>query len=95
MVRDEELAAIRSGLATGLHLRPHSGIAVGIRVQVRTGVFAGVEGIVTELRKQCRVIISLAAAHQCFSLEAAIDDLLILSKPESKPRLNPVPAYGY
>jgi transcriptional antiterminator NusG len=95
MVRDEELAKIRTGLTSGLRLRPHPGITVGTRVQVRNGVFAGVEGSVTELRKQCRVIITLAAAHQCFSLEAGIDELLILSKPESKPKLNPVPAYGY
>jgi transcription antitermination factor NusG len=95
MVQDEELAKIRDGLACGIQLRPHTGITVGTRVQVREGVFAGVEGIVTELRKQCRVIITLAAVRQCFSLEMAADELLILSKPDSKPDLNAIPAYGY
>lgn len=95
MVQDEELSKIRSGLAKGLQLRPHSGIGVGTRVQVRDGVFAGVEGIVTEFRRQCRVIITLTAVHQCFSLEAGMDDLLILDKPESKPNLNIEPAYVY
>jgi len=95
MVRDEELARIRTGLANGLPLRPHSSISVGTRVQVREGVFAGVEGVVTELRKQCKVIITLAAVHQCFALEAGIDELLILDPPEPRRKLNAIPAFGY
>lgn len=96
MVGDEELAKIRVGLANGLILRPHSNIAVGTRVQVREGVFAGVEGVVSELRKQCRVIITLSATRQCFSLEVGLDDLLVLSKPASpKPNLSVIPAYGF
>jgi transcription antitermination factor NusG len=95
MVCDEELAKIRHALASGLPLRPHSGMSVGTRVRVRDGVFAGVEGVVTELRKQCRVIITLAAVRQCFSLETGIDELVVLNKPEAKPGLNAVPAYGF
>ncbi len=94
-VGDEELAKIREGLATGLSLRPHASLPVGTRVRVRNGVFAGVEGVVTELRKQCKVVITLAAVRQCFSLEAAIDDLDVLSKPATKPGLHVVPAFGY
>ncbi len=95
MVRDEELAKIRDGLAKGLPLRPHSGLAIGTRVQVCGGVFSGVEGVVTELRKQCRVIITLAAVHQCFSLELGIDDIIVLNKPMAEPRLRAVAACGY
>ncbi len=94
-VRDEDLAKIRQGLANGLSLRPHSSVAVGTRVRVRDGVFAGVEGVVTELRKQCRVIITLAAVRQCFSLETGIDDLVVLDKSTAKSEMNAVPAYGY
>jgi transcription antitermination factor NusG len=94
MVRDEDLAKIRDGLAKGLPLRPHPAVSVGTRVRVRDGVFAGVEGAVTELRKQCRVIITLAAVRQSFSLEVAIDDLTILSKPEVKLGFRAVPVYG-
>ena len=95
MVSDEELAKIRSGLANGLSLRPHHGVSVGTRVRVCQGVFAGVEGVVTELRKQCRVIITLAAVRQCFSLETEIDDLVVLNKPAAKQGLNAVPSYSY
>lgn len=95
MVEDEELAKIRHGLASGLPLRPHPAISVGTRVQVRGGAFAGVEGVVTELRRQCRVIITLSAVRQSFSLEVGIDDLSIMSKPAGKSVLNAVPAYSY
>jgi transcription antitermination factor NusG len=95
MVSGEELENIRSGLASGLLLRPHGSVSVGTRVRVRGGVFAGTEGVVTEFRHQCRVIISLAAVRQCFSLEVELSDLEVLTKPVVKPGLRPIPAFSY
>jgi transcription antitermination factor NusG len=93
----EELDRIRDGLASGLLLRPHPCVSVGARVRVRDGVFAGVEGVVKELRKQCKVIITLAAVRQCFSLEAELADLEVLRKPpvNAFPRLRTAFHYGY
>lgn len=95
MVREEDLAKIRNGLEMGLPMRPHPGIAVGTLVRVCGGVFAGVEGNVTELRKQCRVIITLAAVRQYFSLEVGINDLVVLKEPIPGPRLSALAACGY
>jgi len=95
MVQDEDLAKIRNGLAIGMQLRPHPGITVGTRVRVCAGAFAGVEGNVTELRKQCRVVITLTPVQQFFSLEVGIEDLDILSKPLVEPRMNALTACGY
>jgi transcription antitermination factor NusG len=95
MVSDEELGRIREGLAGGLPMRPHPGIPVGTRVRVLTGAFTGVEGVVTELRKQCKVILSLAAVRQSFSLEVGINDLFILNAPTAAPSLKTTQAYGY
>jgi len=95
MVSCEELDKIRDGLANGLLLRPHPYVTVGTRVRVRDGVFTGVEGVVSEFRHQCRVIIALAAVHQCFSLEVEVDDLEVLNKPVPQPELKSIPAYGY
>jgi transcription antitermination factor NusG len=91
-----ELNRIREGLGSGLLLRPHSGVAVGERVRVRSGVFEGVEGVVAEFRQQCKVIISLAAVQQCFSLELALDDIEVLKKPviQSVPYLRSAFEYG-
>lgn len=95
MVCDEELARIRRGLEVGMPLQPHPGIAVGTRVRVCAGIFSGVEGHVTELRKQCRVIISLAAVRQYFSLEVGIDELFVMKEPRAGTRLSALPACGY
>ena len=95
MVSCEELDKIRDGLAKGLLLRPHPYVTVGARVRVRGGIFAGVEGVVTEFRQQCRVIITLAAVHHCFSLEVELDELEVLKKPVAKIGPEPIPTYSY
>lgn len=70
-----ELERIRQALAGGYTLLPHPWLNVGTRVRVRGGIFDGVEGVVTELRRQCSVVIELAAIRQCFSLEVGIDQV--------------------
>jgi transcription antitermination factor NusG len=70
-----ELNRIRQALVGGYTLLPHPWLERGTRVRVRGGVFEGVEGVVTELRSQCGVIIELAAIRQCFSLEIGIDQV--------------------
>ena len=94
MVSCEELEMIRTGLASGLLLRPHPCVSVGTRVRVRDGVFGGIEGMVTEFRHQCKVIIALEAVRQCFSLEVDMRDLVVLNKPVAKPAMKQTPAYG-
>ena len=92
----EELEKIKLGLEGGLLLRPHNCVQVGTRVRVRNGVFAGVEGLVSELRHQCKVIITLTGIRQCFSLEVLFDDIEILTKnmSKAKPR-HAIPAFSY
>jgi len=95
LVSCAELDKIREGLSSGLLLRPHPSVSVGTKVRVRDGIFQGAQGVVTELRRQCKVIISLSAVRQCFSLEAELDDLEVLSSPAYNQVLQPVPAYGF
>jgi hypothetical protein len=49
-------------------------------VRVRNGAFEGIDGIVTELRHRCRVVIALEAVRQCFSLEADLRDIDVLQE---------------
>ncbi len=84
MVSATEIERIREGLANGCILRPHPAVAIGELVHVHRGVFAGVEGVVTELRQQCKVIITLAATKQCFSLEVDLDDIEVMRKPVAR-----------
>jgi transcriptional antiterminator RfaH len=78
MVSCAELDQIRNGLASGSLLRPHVRVTVGTHVRVCAGVFAGVEGLVTEFRRQPKVIITLAAVSQCFSLEVELGDIEVV-----------------
>jgi transcription antitermination factor NusG len=80
LVESAELEKIRQGLAGGLLLRPHSTLSVGARVRIRAGIFEGMEGLVTEFRQQCKVIIALAAVQQCFSLEVGLGDIEVMKK---------------
>lgn len=83
-VSADEIERIRTGLLSGCILRPHPTVSVGEVVRVHRGVFEGVEGIVTELRQQCKVIIALAATKQCFSLEVDLNDIEVLHKTVAK-----------
>lgn len=92
-VSEEELDRIRLGLSNGCLLRPHPWVAVGTNVRVSGGIFDGVSGIVTELRRECKVVIALSAVQQCFSLEIELDQLEVLKMPmRSLPGRSPVRA---
>jgi len=78
LVTSEEISRIRQGLESGCILRPHPSVNVGMPVRVREGAFAGVEGIVTQLRQRCKVVISLATVRQSFSLETDLLDVEVL-----------------
>lgn len=78
-----EIERIREGLAQASVLRPHGGVLVGSRVRVAQGPFQGVEGVVTDLRKTCKVVLSLAATRQCFSLEIDLTDIEVLQPSET------------
>ena len=80
VVEAEEIDRIRTAIASGCLLRPHPPISVGTRVRVTNGVFAGTEGLVIEMRSRCKVILSMSAVNQCYSLETDIRNLEIRDK---------------
>src|SRR5258708_15705247 len=80
-----ELDRIRESLTRGYSLRPHTCIPVGTRVRIRSGVFEGVQGVVTEFRRQCKVVIGLTAVQQGFSLEIGLDDIEVMDKINAQP----------
>jgi hypothetical protein len=64
-------------------------------VRVRGGFFAGVEGVVTELRRQCRVVLTLSAVNQSFSLEVDMNELTVLDKPATAAGFGHIPVFSY
>lgn len=92
-VSEAEMNRIHEGLSSGSLLRSHLGIATGSPVRVLTGIFAGAEGVVTDLRKPCRVILALSATGQCFSLEVDLEHVEVIRNhttrrtPDQRPLL--------
>jgi transcription antitermination factor NusG len=80
-----EIDRIRQALASGYELRPHPRVFIGTRVRIRRGIFESLEGIVTELRRNCRVIIAVSAVEQCFSLEADLRSIEVLGETRTRP----------
>ena len=55
-------------------------MCMGKRVRICKGVFEGTEGVVTEMRHRCRVIILLSATQQNFSLEVDQAEIELLDE---------------
>ena len=75
LIPGAEIERIRTALAQGYGLRPCPTIAKGMRVRMKHGIFEGIEGLVTEVRGNCRVVLTLSGVDQRFSLAAEIDDI--------------------
>ena len=94
-VESAEIDRIRLAIANGQVLRPHPPIYVGTLVRVTNGVFAGAEGMVVELRSSCKVVISMSAVRQCYSLETDMRNLEVLGKKLARSEDEPLLVSGY
>jgi len=72
---DEEVDALRAGLATQLRVEPHPYLTVGRRVRVKCGPLEGVEGILIRKKNACRVVLSLDIIMRSASVEVDASDL--------------------
>lgn len=80
LVSSLEVERIRVALASGYVLRPNTGLQIGTRVRLLKGIFTGIDGIVTELRRRCNVVISLSNSVQSFSVESDVEDVEVLEE---------------
>jgi transcription antitermination factor NusG len=75
----QEIERIQAAITAGYSLRPGCRMVSGMQVRLRTGVFEGINGVVTELNKNCSVTILLRNANHAFTVRTSIDDLDILT----------------
>jgi transcription antitermination factor NusG len=68
-IDDTEIAAIQSAVQSGLRIEPSAYLDVGNKVRLEEGPLAGLEGIVVEVRKQCRVVLSLTLLKRSVAVE--------------------------
>ncbi len=68
-IEDSEIAAIQAIVKSGLLAAPCPFLAVGQRVRVEEGPLAGVEGLLTEIRNQHRIVVSVSMLKRSVAVE--------------------------
>lgn len=65
----DEIEALRTGLAKGLHAEPHPFLTVGQRVRVKQGPLAGLEGVLLRWKGNWRVVLSLELIQRSVAVD--------------------------
>jgi transcription antitermination factor NusG len=68
-VDDEEIAALKSIVISGLQAEPRSYLNIGEKVRIEIGPLAGVEGIMIALKGYRRLIVSVGLLQRSVSVE--------------------------
>src|SRR5437667_3876573 len=68
-VDDIEIFSLRSAIKSRLSLEPHSFVQTGERVRIRRGALSGIEGIVLEVSKSLRLVLSVTLLQRSVQLE--------------------------
>ncbi len=72
---EEEIAAVRRGLAAGVGLRPHPYLTIGRHVHVVSGPLQGMRGILVRRKGQFRVVVSLDLIMRSIVADVDIADI--------------------
>lgn len=68
-VDEEEIAAIRRMVTSGMPNRPCAYLAVGNRVRIESGALRGLEGILLELKGKRRLVLSITLLQRSVAVE--------------------------
>lgn len=68
-IPDEEIGGIRDVLRTGLPAHPWPFLEAGSRVAIEQGALAGMQGIITNTDKVCRLVVSIAMLQRSVAVE--------------------------
>lgn len=79
-VEDSEIAAIQKAVGAGLPTAPSAYLNAGQLVRFDDGPLAGLEGILIESRKQCRVVVSVTLLKRSVAVEIERDWVTPLGK---------------
>jgi transcription antitermination factor NusG len=79
---DDEIEALRNGLAQGLRVEPHQYLTVGRRVRIVRGAFCGLEGILLRKKGHLRVLLSLNLIQRSLILDISAADVLPIATPK-------------
>jgi len=68
-IDDAEIASIQSVVQSGLRMEPWPFLEVGQRVQIEDGPLSGLEGILVEVRKLHRIVLSVTLLRRSVAVE--------------------------
>jgi len=68
-IDDAEVAAIQTAIQSGLGAEPWPFMDVGQRVLIEEGPLSGVEGLLVEVRKKHRIVVSVSLLKRSLSVE--------------------------
>jgi transcription antitermination factor NusG len=68
-IDDAEVAAIRSAMKSGIRAEPWPFLKIGQRVRLEKGPLAGLEGLLIEVRKQQRLVLSVTLLMRSVAVE--------------------------
>lgn len=89
-VEEHELANIRTLLESGIHCQPWPFVKVGETVSVERGSLAGIEGIVTKVKNEYRLVISVSLLQRSVAVEIDRDDVRPVANPRPARKAPPV-----
>lgn len=72
---DGEVENLRSGIRSGLRIRPHPYLSVGARVRIKRGPLGGAEGILIRRKNTYRLVLSLEQIARSASVEVDAADV--------------------
>ena len=68
-IEEAEIAAIQAAVGAGLMAEPYPFLEVGQRVRLAEGPLAGLEGLLVEVRKQQRLVVSVSMLKRSVSVQ--------------------------
>jgi transcription antitermination factor NusG len=72
---DEEIEALKAGLASGVPAEPHPFLTVGRKVRVKNGPLANLQGILLKRKNRTRLVVSLELIQRSVAVELDEADL--------------------
>jgi len=72
---EQEVEALRTSLAGGIHAEPHPYLTVGRRVTVTNGPMAGLQGVLRRRKNNARLVVSLELIQRAMAVEIDEADL--------------------
>ena len=72
-IDDAEVAAIQTAVRSGLEIEPWPFLNVGQQIRVEAGPLAGLEGILIDMRKKTRIVVSVSLLQRSVGVEIEAD----------------------